>query len=297
MQTIKNLFLFFCLCCCACLGSAYAQDTCKVMTCNIRVALPQDTATGNGWNTRRDICFGTMRKYKADVYCLQEVIHVQYHDLRAAFPDYFVFGYEGPEMDAMADTAYHGIAKNVILFSRQRYELVGAGTYWLSEHPWLGGEISWGTARARHVNWVRLEDKNTHRQFRVCSIHLDHISQEARERQIQVFLKEAAQYPDTMVQVLCGDFNSHPDNPIIASEMQKWGWKDAYHSFNGKYEDFSGHRFLGRSYQPKRTPVQIDYIYTHGGNVKVLDAHFIKDDVKGKYPSDHFFLFCSLLFQ
>lgn len=291
---IRVAFLLCVLGCMAAFGHLSAQEICKVMTCNIRVALPQDTTTGNGWNTRRDICFEVMKKQAADVYCLQEVIYPQYKDLRAAFPDYLVFGYEGPEMDSMPDKAYHGIAKNVILFSRKRYELVGAGTYWLSEHPLQGGELSWGTARARHANWVRLEDKATGKQFRVLSIHLDHVSQEAREHQIGVVLKEASQYTGSMPQILCGDFNSRPNNPIIATMMKEAGWTDVYHTLHGQYEAFTTHRFIGREYHPKKTPVQIDYIFTHGGKWKIRDAHFVKDDVNGKYPSDHFFLVATL---
>lgn len=276
------------------LGTLCAQQTCRVMTCNIRVDLSQDITTGNGWKTRRDICFKVMKNHSADIYCLQEVIHSQYEDLRHAFPEYFVFGYEGPEMDAMPDTAYHGIAKNVILFARQRYRLIATGTYWLSEHPLQAGELSWGTARARHVNWVRLEDKTTGQQFRVCSIHLDHVSQEARERQIEVFLNEAAQYSTAIPQILCGDFNSRPDNPIIASKMKEWGWTDVYHLLHGVYEPFSTHRFQGTSYHPKKTPAQIDYIYIHGEKIGVVDAHFIRENINGKYPSDHFFLMTTL---
>lgn len=272
----------------------HAQGEHRIMTCNIRVTLPQDTATGNGWNTRRDVCFQVMKAHRADIYCLQEVIYTQYKDLCRAFPDYFVFGYEGPEMDALPDTTYHGIAKNVILFDRRRYRLIATGTYWLSEHPLQGGELSWGTARARHVNWLRLEDKATGRQFRVCSLHLDHVSQQAREQQINVFLEEAAQYSEKIPQIVCGDFNARPDNPIIARRMKDAGWTDVHHILHGYYEAYSAHRFLGRDYHPKKTPAQIDYIFTHGQALKATGAVFLKDDVAGKYPSDHFFLMATL---
>lgn len=290
---IRKLFCILCAYCCLA-APACARQLYRVMTCNIRVALPQDADTGNGWATRRDVCFKVMKDHAADVYCLQEVVGSQYKDLCESFPDYFVFGYEGPEMDNMPDTLYHGIAKNVIMFVRKRFRLVGAGTYWLAENPLCGGQLSWGTARARHVNWVRLEDRHTGRQFRVCSLHLDHVSQEARERQIEVFLEEAAQYPDTMPQILCGDFNARPDNPIIALRLPAHGWADVYRLLNGHYESFSAHRFLGRDYHPKKTPAQIDYIFTQGTGVRAAEARFIKDDVGGKYPSDHFFLLATI---
>lgn len=290
---MKKFLCTFFACCCL-VAPLCARQLYRVMTCNIRVALPQDESSGNGWSTRRDVCFKVMKDYRADIYCLQEVVGNQYEDLRKAFPDYFVFGYEGPEMDNMPDTLYHGIAKNVILFARKRFRPVAAGTYWLAEDPLHGGAMSWGTARARHVNWVRLEDRSTGKQFRVCSLHLDHVSQEARERQIDVFLKEASQYADTMPQILCGDFNARPDNPIIAIRMPANGWADVYRFLNGHYEDFTAHRFLGCDYHPKKMPAQIDYIFTHGTGIKAKEAKFVKDNVDGKYPSDHFFLMATL---
>ena len=263
----------------------------RVMSCNIRVALDQDTAGGNDWQHRKSVCFEVMKKHKADIYCLQEVIYPQYMDLKKAFKDYFVFGYEGPEMDAMPDHEYHGIAKNVILFSTKRYEMTGAGTFWLAENPLKGGMLSWGTARARHVNWVRLLDKRSGKEFRVCDIHLDHISQAARLQQIKVFTDEASQYQPSFPQILCGDFNSHPQNEIITNVMKDNGWTDGYLNVNGQYAEYSAHSFKGLTYKPKKAPAQIDYIFTHGSSIKVIQSELIKDNIKGKYPSDHFFLF------
>lgn len=97
-----------------------------------------------------------------------------------------------------------------------------------------------------------------------------------------------------MPQILCGDFNARPDNPIIALRLPAHGWADVYRLLNGHYESFSAHRFLGRDYHPKKTPAQIDYIFTHGTGVRAAEARFIKDDVGGKYPSDHFFLLATI---
>src|SRR5690606_23215938 len=108
-------------------------------------------------------------------------------------PDHFSFGFEGPEMDAFTE-GYHGIAKNPIFFSKKRYELLSAGGFWLSETPLVAGSKSWNTARARHVNWVRLRDKKTGADFRVLNLHLDHKSQLAKEEQTKLVLKEAKQY-------------------------------------------------------------------------------------------------------
>ena len=167
----------------------------RVASCNIRVALPQDEEGGNGWSARKYVCERVMKRCKADIYCLQEVTVGQYEDMCRMFPGYFVFGYPGPETDALPDREYHGIAKNLVMFSKRRYEMTGAGVYWLSDTPLVGGSSSWGTARPRHVNWVRLRDRRSGREFRVLSLHLDHISHEARLAQVRAVEEETSQYP------------------------------------------------------------------------------------------------------
>ncbi len=183
-----------------------------ILTCNIRVALPEDEAAGNGWKARRELCIEVIRAQKPDIVCLQEVLREQMEDLERGFPDFASFGFEGPEMDART-VGYQVIAKNPILYSRARYEFVSAGGFWLSETPHLPGSLSWESARARHVNWVRLRDRASRRQFRVLSTHLDHVSQHAREEQIKLILAEAAVYPPEFPQVLAGDFNAGATQP------------------------------------------------------------------------------------
>ena len=158
------------------MAAARGRGVHRVVSCNIRVALPQDEEGGNGWSVRKYVCERVMKRCKADIYCLQEVTVGQYEDMCRMFPGYFVFGYPGPETDALPDREYHGIAKNLVMFSKRRYEMTGAGVYWLSDTPLVGGSSSWGTARPRHVNWVRLRDRRSGREFRVLSLHLDHIS-------------------------------------------------------------------------------------------------------------------------
>ena len=87
----------------------------RVASCNIRVALPQDEEGGNGWSVRKYVCERVMKRCKADIYCLQEVTVGQYEDMCRMFPGYFVFGYPGPETDALPDREYHGIAKNLVM--------------------------------------------------------------------------------------------------------------------------------------------------------------------------------------
>lgn len=289
---MKKLILLFAACCLSAAAMAKTPATHRVVSCNIRVALPSDEASGNGWSTRKALCEQVLKRQKGDIYCLQEVFGAQYGDLQAMFPDYYAFGYDGPEMDSMPDSVYFGITKNLILFSKKRYQMTSGGTYWLSETPLIGGSKSWDTARARHVNWVRLTDRKTGRAFRVASIHLDHVSQQAREAQMKVFIDEAAQYPVDFPQILVGDFNSRPGNSALGALMTA-GWRDSFVEAHGRdIQEFSCHNFRGAEYQPKKptTPGRIDFIFLHGNGVRGVASQLIKDQIKGRFPSDHYFL-------
>ena len=264
-------------------------DSHMILSCNIRVALSTDDEAGVGWESRKELCIEIIRAQNPDLICFQEVLEVQNEDLKKAFPNFFSFGFEGPEMDAHKE-GYHGIAKNPIFFSTEKYELVSAGTYWLSETPHIGGSKSWGTARARHVNWVRLKEKGSSNEFRVVNLHLDHVSQQAREKQTNMMLEEAAQYPEDFKQILAGDFNASAENNVI-NLIKDNGWTDTYTTIHGDAEPGATvHVFLGENDPKKDKRKKIDFIFTRGGEIKSGSATIIKDHKNGVYPSDHYFL-------
>ncbi|MDD2437358.1 MAG: endonuclease/exonuclease/phosphatase family protein [Massilibacteroides sp.] len=275
----------------------YAGNTAephRLMSCNIRVALEEDEAKGFGWNNRKECCIQVIKSYNPDIICLQEVIKIQYLDLKKEFEDYTVFGFEGPDMDAFPE-GYQGIAKNIILFSKNRYEYVSAGCYWLSETPLIAGSKSWNTARARHCNWVRLKDKSSGKEFRVLDLHLDHVSQLAKEKQTTLVMTESAQYQSDFPQLLAGDFNADMQNEVIRI-VKKDGWIDTFSTIHGETEPGrTTHGFQGVNVKPGKTG-RIDFIFSKG-QVKSVSSEIVKDEINGKYPSDHFFIYTDVIIK
>ena len=268
-----------------------AQATHNVMSCNIRITgLEADEVDGRRWDDRKDVCLSVIKSRKPDIICMQEVIYESYAYMKKKLSAYIAFGFEGPEMDPWTE-GYHYIGKNVIFFSKSRYELVSEGCYWLSETPHIGGSVSWDTARARHCNWVRLRDRKTGREFRVLDTHLDHITDAAKAKQTELIVSETAQYDPGFVQILCGDFNSGiKDTPYAL--LTATGWKDAYETAHGHEETgFTAH---GWKFDRKKGR-RIDFNYYTPG-VEVLDAEIVKDAPKGIYPSDHYFVSATLRF-
>jgi len=264
----------------------------KVLCCNIRVALPEDVAKGVGWPQRKAVCIEVIKKQKPDVICLQEVLKVQAEDLKKAFPKFQLLGFDGPEMDAHKE-GYHGIAKNPIMFNTERYELINAGGYWLSETPLVAGSKSWDTARARHANWVRLKDKSSKKEFRVVNLHLDHVSGKAKVEGTKMVVEESSQYQKDFPQILAGDFNARRDSRVFDS-VKEHGWFDSYTAVNGDAPPgFTTHAFEGEKYAKGLPDGKIDFIFCKGP-VKSHASAIIRDSKNGLYPSDHYFLSANL---
>jgi endonuclease/exonuclease/phosphatase family metal-dependent hydrolase len=264
-----------------------------VVSANIRVPLPVDDASDNSWTARRKACAEVIGSRKPDIVCLQEALLGPVEDLLADLGGSFrEFGFHGPEMDARPGE-YQFIAKNPILYAEKRYALISAGGFWLSEKPHLPGTLSWGSARARHVNWARLRDRWTGQEFRVLNTHLDHESQGARERQLAMILEEAASYAPNFPQILAGDFNVDARNPVFGA-LSKYGWRDTFAEMHGSTGDgFTAHAFEGAA--RKANVGRIDFIFGRGA-VAPLEAEIIRDRVGERYPSDHFFVSARVAF-
>ncbi len=58
----------------------------KVLTCNIRVALPEDDAKGLGWNARREVCVQLIKDQQPDIIGFQEVLKEQSDYLQQQMP-------------------------------------------------------------------------------------------------------------------------------------------------------------------------------------------------------------------
>ncbi len=268
----------------------------RVMSANIRVTgLDADKNTPNEWDNRKEYMIDVIRSYKPDVIMMQEVIYDSYEYCKNELKEYVAFGFEGPEMDPYTE-GYHFIGKNVIFFLKERYQLISAGCYWLSDDPTIAGSISWNTNRARHANWVRVLDKNTGKQLRLIDIHLDHKSKEAKVNQAKMIVREAAQYQDNFPQIICADFNSRKYEEQVKHFVSN-GWTDCYDILHDGVEfGRTAHSFKGKNMPEKPGKGRIDYILTKG-NAKALSCNIITDHKGDMYPSDHYFMLAEIVIE
>lgn len=251
--------------------------TFRIMTCNIRCYGAWDEE--NNWEFRGGICAEVIRSRRPDVFCVQEMWKEQSNDMVAAFPEY---GHVGT-----IDEPAGRNPVNTIFCLSERFEIISAGAYWLSETPHVCGSRSWDSACPRLVTWVTLTDLRSQREFRVCNTHLDHMSQLAREGQAAVINRDAAAWPADYPQFLTGDLNARVTNPAIIS-LKEAGWQDTWEAVHGDADPgITCHGFRGP--ETDKDYGKIDWIFWRG-NARAVGAEIVRDSIDDRYPSDHYFV-------
>ena len=148
----KLLFtLLFCAAAAAAAGSEPAEL--KLLSYNIRyIGAPGDEGDF-AWDARKEASIRMIRDVRPDVIGFQEPRRQQVAYLVEQLPEYGHIEM-GRDFGAKDDPGEH----LMIMYLRERYELLDHGHYWLSETP---DEVSQGwDGRCRRVTvWARLRDR------------------------------------------------------------------------------------------------------------------------------------------
>ncbi|MEE0829622.1 MAG: endonuclease, partial [Alistipes finegoldii] len=214
----KLLFtLLFCAAAAAAAGSEPAEL--KLLSYNIRyIGAPGDEGDF-AWDARKEASIRMIRDVRPDVIGFQEPRRQQVAYLVEQLPEYGHIEM-GRDFGAKDDPGEH----LMIMYLRERYELLDHGHYWLSETP---DEVSQGwDGRCRRVTvWARLRDRATGREFCLFDTHLDHIGKTARlegarlnvERMRSIAGKRTPQF-------IVGDMNATAGTPggVCLEPYFKW---------------------------------------------------------------------------
>ena len=168
-----------------------------MMSCNVRCLTPLDLGK-KSWFYRADLLLSDIAAQAPGIIGFQEATRWQY--------DYLVDVLEG--YDSVIDYRDKSIASEgcPIFYNEALYTLKDKGSFWLSETPDVMSK-DWGAAHYRICSYVILTDKASGKDFVVFNTHLDHVSDEARIKGIQVVLDKIAQFGG-MPAVIMGDFNA-----------------------------------------------------------------------------------------
>ena len=242
------------------------------MSYNVRYATAPDGA--DAWPNRKAMLIDLVRREAPDVIGVQEALYLQLGEIRAELPVYGGIGV-GRDDGRLAGEF------SAILYRRDRFDIGNSGTFWFSDTPEVPGSRSWGNTITRICSWALLREIATGRRFYIYNVHLDHQSQPSRERSVALLLERIAQreHPDLPV-IVTGDFNAGEDNPAVTRMLT--AFHDTYrvrHPGERVVGTFNG--FRGDSTGPK-----IDYVWTDRFDTR--GARILRDQLNGRYPSDHF---------
>lgn len=245
------------------------------MTYNIRYATDNDGE--NSWHNRKEFLTDQIRFYSPDIFGIQEGLKVQVDHLDAELSDYTFIGVgrdDGKEKGEYCS----------VYFKRDRFQLLGQDTFWLSENPEEPSK-GWDAAYARICTYTFFKDRDSGIHFWVFNTHFDHIGVQARNNSVALIKKKIDELnKDNNPVFIMGDFNlNDQSDPILyLSEHFKDTRNYSEESAFGPFGTFTGFEF--------HKPVQdrIDYIFCSQEGVIVKKYAVLTDSREQKYPSDHF---------
>ncbi len=258
----------------------------RVLTYNIRLDTPADGV--NQWPKRKEKVADLLRKGAPHIFGVQEALHNQMLDLQTLMPEYAWYGAGRDDGKAAGEFS-------AIFYQKDKFTLLGSGTFWLSEMPDVPGSKSWDAAITRVCSWVKLAEKTSGGQFFVFNTHFDHVGQTARLRSMELIARKTKEIAADAPFVLMGDFNFEPSAPPykVLENKALWDVTDAWASDTENKSaqpcTFTGFKVEGAECR------RIDYIFL-SPFFKVKSCRNITQNDGTHYPSDHLPVVADLAF-
>ena len=256
--------------------TAVPKDADAIRICSFNIRTRGDKAP-NDWQTRISRTLAIFEKYELDCIGVQELTTQQKNALMAKATNYAAVGV-GREPNKNGE-------HNCVIYRKDRFECLDAGTFWLSTTPDVVGSHSWKAACRRICTWAKLKDKKTGKEFVHFNTHLDHKSEEARRNGAALIMSRMDDIAKGLPCFLTGDMNCRISTPSIQSFLAKMkNTKDASETpHEGTFQTFHGYRYT----DGKVTNGEIDFIF-FSGDMRVLRHATINDHNGNEFASDHF---------
>ena len=191
-----------------------------------------------------------------------------------------------------------------ILWRKDRFELVGSGTKWLSDTPDTPNSLFSEAVEAnrqgasfypRKAVWVVLSEKTTGNRFAFCDTHfaykgqvaeLESVGSTLRRKQAEKLaelIASDAMFDHTLPFFIVGDFNDKANSPAynalapVASDIRYEA--DSAPAFNqGSHHGYEGKK------------VCLDYIFASTGDFYISQMDIVMETFRDILPSDHYAL-------
>lgn len=248
--------------------SASGEDI-SMMSCNLRCLTPLDLGK-KSWFYRAELLTEDIAAAAPGIIGFQEATKWQY--------DYMVerlAGYDSVITYRDKSPLSEGCP---IFYNSELYELVDKGSFWLSETPDVMSR-DWGSACYRICSYAILVDNSSGREFVVFNTHLDHVSDEARIKGINVVLDKIEEFGG-LPAVIMGDFNAEEGSETYEAVTENF--LDAVYEL--PEPDLSGTYQSWGELEPGR---RIDYFMVSKTGFEVQEYEVISPVHDGVYASDH----------
>jgi len=156
------------------------------------------------WPARKHALRSAVDAVRPDILCVQEATPDQVAFLEQALPCHHRVG-------VGRDDGQSGGEHCAIYFSKERFEVLDHGTFWLEEpidQPRVGSALD----VKRICTWVRLRDRVSGRTLRVYNTHL-YLTEAPRRTAAKLILAQIAAGDPADAVVVTADFNAGPAAP------------------------------------------------------------------------------------
>ncbi len=170
-----------------------------------------------------------------------------------------------------------------IFWKKDMYTLLSGGTRWLSDTPHVISKLD-ESSHYRVFTWAVLKQNESQKQFLVCNIHTDFITQEVCLQQLKMMTDFAENL--TMPCVFLGDMNMERDHSGYAYMCSKYNdtWQTA--SVREFTEVKTSHDFGIKE-------KDCDYVFVNSG--LTADKHRVAcEKIDGEFVADHYGIYAQL---
>lgn len=248
----------------------------KIVTFNIRCDCRVDQ--NNNFEFRKPYILKKIESEKPDIICFQEVMSHVALWLSDSLLEYVVVGCGRDEN--------LGGEQMSIAFRKDYFFLIALNNFWHSETPHVSGShFPEQSIFPRLCTEAYLMERESNKVIRVVNTHLDHISGDARRKELDFVMQtisSVSMYKEH-VTILAGDLNAVPDS----NEMKVM---KSFPDFKCLTSDvgITFHNYFRKEKETDDDPFsQIDYIYTRG-DIELKSVEKWTDVHDGVYLSDHY---------
>ena len=178
---------------------------------------------------------------------------------------------------------------NPIVYNKQKYRLLDAGTFWLSETP-QEPSVGWDAAYRRICTWAVLKNRKTGEAYAHINSHFDNQGKTAQLREAEMIVAFATELFPGLPVVFTADLNSRPGSQtyqILTAALTD--------TRTASPDSVGFGTFHNTQPQTHRDDI-IDYIMVNEA-VQPLAYRTVTTGVSGRFVSDHFPIYADIRLQ